>query len=174
MGKMRNLRHEENIASLMLGRWNQVWMKLLKSVPFVAEHWVLIWSFLFSLWHGRQIVRWESKESKLQFTIWKAWNSSSTPLYNRNKTYGLEILKSRFLAIILTWSWRHFAIFSTHYDVKTCSLLRLPSTTVRSQRLTDLLLLLRCCPPIYSSSFHWLLGFFQKLRSSVYWILSPK
>ena len=39
MDKMRNLRrHEEDIASIMLGRWNQIWMKLLKSVPFVAEH----------------------------------------------------------------------------------------------------------------------------------------
>ena len=104
----------------------------------------------------------------------KLGNSPSTPLYNRNKTDGLEILKSRFLAIILTWPWRHLANFSTYYDVKTCSLLRLPSPTVRSQHLIDLLLLLRRCPPIYSSSFYWPLGLFQKLRSSVYWILIPK
>ena len=104
----------------------------------------------------------------------KLGNRSSTPLYNRNKTYGLEILKSRFLATILTWPWMHLANFSTHYDVKACSLLRLPSPTVRSQHLTDLLLLLRCCLPIYFSSFYWPLGLFPKLRSSVYWILTPK
>lgn len=140
------------IAYIMLGRWRQIWMKLLKSVHFVAEHWLsshLVVSVFFMTWETRS---WGETVRKTKCGLGSeelGKDLKYTLCIIGTKHMGWEILKSRFLAIILTWPWGHLANFSQHYDVKTCSLLGLPSPNVRSPNRKNLLLLLRPCPPIY-------------------------